>query len=96
MLQHLIVRTSDAKRLKPLIKSALEHEAKLLDHSIQRTLQALAPYESRYGMTSEDFERKFKVREVEETLDYLDWWMEIEALRHLEAQRAFLKEAQLD
>ncbi len=49
MLQHLIVRTSDAKRLKPLIKSALEREAKLLDHSIQRTLQALAPYETRYG-----------------------------------------------
>jgi hypothetical protein len=96
MLQHLIVRTSDAKRLKPLIKSALEREAKLLDHSIQRTLQALAPYESRYGMTSEDFERKFKVREVDETLDYIDWWMEIEALRHLEAQRASLKEAKLD
>ena len=96
MLQHLIVRTSDAKRLKPLIKSALEREAKLLDHSIQRTLQALAPYESRYAMTSEDFERKFNVREVEETLDYLDWRMEIEALRHFEAQRACLKEAQLD
>jgi hypothetical protein len=93
MHQQVTVRTSDAKRLKPLLKSALEREAKLLDHSIQRTHQALVPFETRYGMTSEEFERKFKSREVDETLDYLDWWMEIEALRHLEAQYASLKEA---
>lgn len=96
MLQQVTVHTSDAKRLKPLLKSALEREARLLDHSIQRTRQALAPYEIRYDMTSDEFERKFKAREIEETLDYLDWWMEVEALRHLEAQRASLKEAKLD
>ena len=96
MLQHLTVHTSDAKRLKPLLKTALEREAKLLEHSIERTRQALVPFETRYGLTSDEFERKFKAREIEETLDYLDWWMEIEALRHLEAQRASLKEAKLD
>ena len=96
MLQHLTVHTSDAKRLKPLLKTALEREAKLLEHSIERTRQALVPFETRYGLTSDEFERNFKAREIEETLDYLDWWMEIEALRHLEAQRASLKEAKLD
>ena len=96
MLQQVTVRTSDAKRLKPLLKSALEREARLLDHSIHRTIQALAPFEKRYDMTSDEFERKFKTREIGETLDYLDWWMEIEALRHLESQRASLKEAKLD
>jgi hypothetical protein len=78
-----------------LLKSALEREAKLLGHSIQRTRQALVPFETRYGMTSGKFEVKFKDREVEETLDYLGWWMKIEALRHFEAQHAFLKEAKL-
>jgi len=77
-------------------KSALEREAKLLEHSIERTRQALVPYTARYGLSSDEFERKFKAREVDETLDYLDWWMEIEALRHLEAQRASLREAKLD
>ena len=96
MLQHLTVHTSDAKRLKPLLKTALEREAKLLEHSIERTRQALVPFETRYGLTSDEFERKFKAREIEETLDYLDWWMEIEALRHREAQRASLREAKLD
>ena len=96
MLQQVTVRTSDAKRLKPLLKSALEREARLLDHSIHRTIQALAPFEKRYDLTSDEFERKFKTREIDETLDYLDWWMEIEALRHLESQRASLKEAKLD
>ncbi len=92
MLQHLIVRTSDAKRLKPFIKSALEREVKLLDHSIQRTLHVLAHYESRYGMTSENL----KSTKLRKPWNYLDWWMEIEALRHLEAQRACLKEVQLE
>jgi len=96
MLQQVTVHTSDAKRLRPLLKSALEREAKLLDHSIHRTRQALAPYEIRYALTSDEFERKFKAREIEETLDFLDWWMAVEALRHLEAQRASLKEAKLD
>ncbi|MCX6055614.1 MAG: hypothetical protein NTZ74_12000 [Chloroflexi bacterium] len=96
MRQQVTVHTSDAKRLKPLLKSALEREAKLLDHSIQRTRQALVPYETRYDLTSNEFERKSKAREIEETPDYLDWWMEVEALRHLEAQRASLKEAKLD
>jgi hypothetical protein len=96
MMQQVTVHTSDAKRLKPSLKSALEREAKLLDHSIARTRQSLASYEICYGLTSDEFERKFKAREIEETLDYLDWWMEVEALRHLEAQRTSIKEAQLD
>ncbi len=96
MLQQVTVRTNDARRLKPLLESAIKREAKLLDHAIQRTRQALEPYETRYSMTSDDFERKFKAGEIEETLDNLDWWMEVEALRHLEAQRQSLKEARLD
>lgn len=96
MLQQVTVHTNDAKRLKPLLETAIQREAKVLEHAIQRTLQALEVYETRHGMTTADFERKFRAREIEETLDTLDWWMEVEALHHLEAQRQSLREAKLD
>jgi len=96
MLQQITIQTNNIQRFKPLLKSALEREAKLLDYAIERTHQALAPFETRYTMTTDEFERKFKAREIEETLDFLDWWMEVEALRHLEAQRGSLTDAKLD
>ena len=96
MLQQIIIRTSDLKRFKPLLETALDREARLLEYSIQRTRDALAPFEARYHITTDEFERKFNAHEIEETLDYLDWWMEVEALRHLEAQRNAIKEARVE
>lgn len=96
MLQQVTISTQDAEKLKPLLRSALAREARLLDFSIQRTQEALQVFETRYGIPSAEFECKFKNLEIEETLDYLDWWMEIEALQHLQAQRQSLKDAHLD
>ena len=96
MLKHITIQTTDLERFKPLLETALDREAKLLDYSIERTREALAPFEARYHMTTDEFERKFNAREIEETLDYLDWWMELEALRHLEAQRNAIKEARVE
>ncbi|MBU4226240.1 MAG: hypothetical protein KKC71_10530 [Chloroflexi bacterium] len=96
MLQQVTITTPNAKRFKPLLRSALEREARLLEHSLTRTRQALETFETRFGMKSADFERKFKAREIEESLDYLDWWMELEALHHLEGQQQSLREAKLD
>ncbi|MDL1912861.1 hypothetical protein FBQ81_19565 [Chloroflexi bacterium CFX6] len=96
MLQEIVIRTENADALKPLVRAALEREAKLLEHSVLRTREELAVFENRHKMTTEDFERKFKAREIEETLDFLDWWMEVEALRHLEHQLQSMREARLD
>lgn len=96
MLQQITIQTSNLERLKPLLETALDREAKLLEYAIQRTREALAPFETRYNMTTDEFERKFKTREIEETLDFLDWWMEVEALRHLEARWDSIKEARVE
>lgn len=96
MLQEIVIRTENADALKPLVRAALEREAKLLEHSVQRTRAELEDFEKRHAMTTEEFERKFKEREIEETLDFLDWWMEVEALRHLEHQLQSMREARLD
>jgi hypothetical protein len=96
MLQQVTIQTSNLEQFKSMLKTALEREAKLLEYSIERTRQALARFEARYQMSSDEFERKFKNREIEETLDFLDWWMEVEALRHLEARRNLIKDARVE
>jgi len=96
MSQQVTIQTSNLEQFKTMLKTALGREARLLEYSIERTRQALAPFEARYNMSTDEFERKFKSREIEETLDFLDWWMEVEALRHLEAQRNLIKDARVE
>ncbi len=96
MLQEIVIRTENADALKPLVRAAMDREAKLLEHSVERTRAALEAFEKRYDMTTEEFERKFKAREIEETVDLLDWWMEVEAMRHLENQLQSMREAQVE
>lgn len=96
MLGQVTISTKDVERFKPLLQSALERQAKLLHFSIRRTLDELKVYEERYDMSSKEFERQFKAREIEESLDYLDWWMEIEALHHIEEQLQSLKDAKVE
>lgn len=95
MLQEIVIRTENADALKPLVRAAMDREAKLLEHSVERTRSALETFEKRYDMTTEEFERKFKAREIEETVDLLDWWMEVEAMHHLENQLQSMREAQV-
>lgn len=96
MLQEITIQTSDLEQFKSVLETALGRETKLLEFSIQRTREALVPFETRYNMTTDEFERKFNAREIEETLDFLDWWMEVEALRHLEARRNLIKDARVE
>ncbi len=95
MLQEIVIRTENADALKPLVRAAMDREAKLLEHSVERTRTALEAFEKRYDMTTQEFERKFKAREIEESLDFLDWWMEVEAMHHLENQLQSMREAQV-
>jgi hypothetical protein len=96
MLQQVTIQTSDLEQFKSMLKTALGREAKLLEYSIERTRKALAPFEARFHMSTDEFERKFKNREIEETLDFLDWWMELEALRHLETKRNLIQDARVE
>ena len=96
MVQQVTIKTTNAQRLKPLIQSALEQKTRLIENSILHACRELKKYEERFGMTSREFERKFKVGEIEETLDYLDWWMEVEALNHLLEVEQSLKDARFD
>ena len=44
-------------------------------------------------MSSEEFERRLEAGEIKETLDFIDWLMEIQALRSLDQRYRALKNA---
>ena len=96
MLQQITIQTTNLEQFKSVLETALGRESKLLEYSIERTRKALAPFEARYHMSTDEFERKFRTRKIEETLDFLDWWMEVEALRHLEAKRNLIKDSRVE
>jgi len=95
MLQQLTITTDETARLRPLIEVAIQNEAKLLAHGIQRTSDKLRSFEQRFGFTSEDFERRFVSGELKETFDFIEWSGEIKMLRILESQQRTLAGAQI-
>ncbi|MBI5932464.1 MAG: hypothetical protein HY867_02055 [Chloroflexi bacterium] len=96
MLQELTIRAESIDTLKPLLEVAIRNQLKSLQHGINRTKEELAKFEARFGMTSDELERRLKSGELKETMDTIDWWMEITALRLLEGQHKSLSEASLD
>lgn len=95
MLQQVTVHTRDAKRLKPLLKSAIKSQLDELEHGIQLTRTRLEAFEKQYGMSTAEFLRRFYPGDLEETLDFLDWQGETRMLALLEDKRDAFKGAQV-
>jgi hypothetical protein len=93
MLEQVTITTDAPAILKPLLKAAMQSETRQLAHGIKRTKERLAAFEKQFSMSSEDFARRFEAGEISETLDFIDWLMEIEALRLLDEQYRTLKNA---
>ena len=96
MFQQVTIRTRDRSRLKPLLRSAIENEKKILSLGLERTRQRLTVFEQRYGLASAEFERRLNAFELAETVEFSEWRMEIEMLRLLNSQYQALQEAELD
>jgi hypothetical protein len=96
MLQQLTITTTDRTTLKPLVESAIEREKEMLSLAIRRTRERLAGFERQFSMSSAEFERQLNTLELQETVEFTDWRMEIGMLRLLESQHQALQEAQVD
>jgi len=95
MVQQVTITAETPIELKPLLEGAIHSKLKSLKHGIKRTRERLAEFEKRFGMTSAEFEQQFKARKINETLDYLDWWMEVEGFHLLENKYAALNGARI-
>lgn len=63
---------------------------------LERTRKRLAEFEQKFGMSSAEFERRLHAYELEETVEFTDWQLEIGALRLLESQLQALQEVKVD
>jgi hypothetical protein len=94
MAQQVTVTTKAQIALKPLLESAVRAELRMLELSLQRTSRRLRDFEAQYGLASDEFERRFNVGELEESLEFIEWAGEIKTLRLLEAQHQALQGVQ--
>jgi hypothetical protein len=90
MLQQITIQTPNITEFEPILRSALEREIHLVEHAIVRTLERLAEFESQYGMSTAEFERRFTADDLGETLDFIDWWGEIKTLRLLDEKKKII------
>jgi hypothetical protein len=96
MLQEITIKTNASESLKPLVEAAIRNQVKVLQHGVQRTKERIAEFEKRAGMSSAEFEQKLLSDQIEETIEAIDWNMELAALRLLESQYQSLSEAEID
>lgn len=96
MLQQMTIVTDNRSVLEPLVRSALDHEKKMIALGLERTRNQIAKFEQRFQMTSDDFERRLNDLELDETIEFTDWRMEIGMLRLLEREFKALNDARLD
>jgi hypothetical protein len=60
----MTVKTGDSKVLKPLLKSAIENEKKMVHLGLERTRARLEEFEHTYQMSSAEFERRLEASEI--------------------------------
>ncbi len=96
MLQEVVIKTNASEALKPLLETAIRNQLKALQHGIQRTKERIAEFEKQKNMPSTEFERKLQADEIKETMETIDWNMELAALHLLESQYQSLSEAKID
>ena len=95
MLQQLTIKTSNKAALKPVLRSAMESEKRMIAFGLQKTRQRLADFERQFSMSSAEFEHRLNSGELEETVTLTDWRMEMGMLRLLEKQCEALQEARV-
>jgi hypothetical protein len=95
MIQEITIKSDSSVNLKPLIEAAIRGELKVLTHGIKRTRAKLAEFEQQFGMSSDEFEQKFANAELNESLDFIEWFGEIKTLRLLSQQQNALEQAEI-
>lgn len=95
MLQQITLQTNNAKRLKPLIKSAIRSQLDETERGIQLTRERLATFEKQYNLSNTEFERRCHPGDLEESLDFIEWEGEIETLRLLEEKKSRIQSAHI-
>jgi phage shock protein A len=80
------------RQLRPVVEAALRTELRLLEVGIRRTEQKVRQFETRYGLPSAEFIRRYEQDELEETLEFAEWIGEYRLLQRLREKANTLQE----
>jgi hypothetical protein len=95
MRQQVIVSTEEPIALRPLLEAAIQSELRMLELGLSRTIERLRVFEQQYGMTSDEFGRRFLAGEVDECLDFIEWAGELKTLQQLQIKQQALQKVQM-
>ncbi|MCW5212262.1 hypothetical protein VU04_05070 [Desulfobulbus sp. TB] len=94
-MTQLIVKSSSAANVRPLIQAALDHETRVLNIGIQKTTRRLQDFEQRFGMESRKFYQDFQAGKMGDDMEYMKWAGEYETLLQLQEDYAEIKGIQV-
>lgn len=93
-MAELILVSPRQRLLRPLVEAALQNELRLQEAGIRRTQQRLSAFETRYGLSTAEFLRRYENDELQETLDLAEWVGEYRMLERLQNKATTLREIQ--
>ena len=79
-----------AKCAQTTAQSCHPERSQGVDARHQRTRKRLTACEKQFGMTTEEFERRYAAVEIDESLESIEWLGEIKMLRVLSEQKLAL------
>jgi hypothetical protein len=88
--QLTLISTSE-RPLRPLVEGALANELRLLEAAIRITEDHISEFETRYGMSTNEFIRRFENDEIRESPDMDDWIGEHRLLERLREKALAIK-----
>jgi len=92
MIQEITISGHSEISIRPLIESAIQSELRSLNLAIKRTEYCLISLEKKYNMSSDEFKKCFKTGELNESLDFIEWFGEVKTLHLLNTQKQALTE----
>jgi len=95
MRQEITVKANAHEDLKPLVAAAIRNQLVVLQRDIESSSKRIEVFERESGMASAEFERKMGANQIEDTLDALNWMMELASLRLLQGKYKSLCEAEI-
>lgn len=95
-MEQVTIQTLNTKHLKPLLHSVLGYAIDNFKNRIKLTQSKLQAFEKRYGMSTAELERHFKLGDLDQTPDFIEWQNEIKTLCLLKENYNLLKEAKIN
>lgn len=96
MPQEVTVTSETEIALKPLLQAAIQTEVHMLELELNRTRRLLHGFEQEHGMTTAEFLRRRESGELGRSVSFIEWSIQIKAVKRLEAQRQALSNARLN